>query len=57
MAHKKSKSEKEKTENNLSEKRIKYFIQMLDIKEENNMTRIYSAITNSNFLTPNNNQK
>ena len=42
----------ENTENNLSEKRKKYFIQMLSMKEDNNMTRIYSAIANSNFLNP-----
>lgn len=57
MSVNKQKQEKAKKENNLSEKRIKYFIQMLDIKEENNMTRIYSAIINSNSLNPNNNQK
>lgn len=52
-----NKSKQEKTENNLSEKRIKYFIQMLDIKEENNMTRIYSAITISNSLNSTNDKK
>ncbi|MES2396089.1 MAG: hypothetical protein V4549_08805 [Bacteroidota bacterium] len=28
----------------LSDKRIKYFIQMLDVKEDTGMTRIYSAV-------------
>jgi hypothetical protein len=57
MTINKSKQQKEKTENNLSDKQIRYFIQMLDIKEENNMTRIYFAITISNPLNQNNNKK
>lgn len=31
----------------LSEERIKVFIQMLDVKRDTNMTRIYSAIRTS----------
>lgn len=57
MAIKKEKQKKEKTGNNLSGKRVQYFIQMLDINRDTKMTRIYSAITSSNFLNPNNNQK
>lgn len=55
MSENNSKPKEEKTENNLSEKQINFFIQLIDLKEDNNMTRIYSAITNSNSLNPNNN--
>ncbi|MBI2723354.1 MAG: hypothetical protein HYX39_14365 [Bacteroidetes bacterium] len=39
-----------KQHENFSVERKKYFIQMLDIKRDTNMIRIYSAISQSSLL-------
>lgn len=46
------KKQQTNTLNALREKRLKYFIQMLDIKQDTSMTRIYTAINQSTFLNP-----
>lgn len=38
------------TAKDIQEERLRYFIQMLDIKQDLGMTRIYTAIKQSDFL-------
>jgi hypothetical protein len=45
-----TKSSKQKNQEALAEKRIKYFMQMLNINRDTNMTRVYSVISSSNFF-------
>ena len=44
------KKQKINTAKELQENRLRYFIQMLDVKQDSNMTRIYTAIKQSDFL-------
>ena len=44
---------KNKTIERQSDRRVKYFIQMLDLKQDTNMTRVFSAIKQSDFLLTN----
>jgi hypothetical protein len=50
------KENNDKPNEKLNEEQRKYFIQMLDIKEDTNMTRIYSAICKIESLYPNKNK-
>lgn len=50
MATKKNKA-KHNSENTIAEKRIRYYIQLLDVKRDTNMTRIFSAIAASDFFS------
>jgi hypothetical protein len=50
MAKAKQTNKSESTSPKTKDARAKYFLQMLDIKSDTNMTRVYSILKNSSFI-------
>lgn len=42
---------KQNSATEIAEQRIRYYVQLLDVKRDTNMTRIFSAIAASDFFT------